>query len=86
MDNGIDGVFGKESPGLLLVAEVHYLQREVFPSRNLLYAFKAGTVAVGEIVGHNYVIACRQQFNRYMTSDKTGAAGYQYRLIHCFPY
>ena len=86
MDDGVNGVFGKEGAGLLFIAEIHHFQREVFPSGDLLYALEAGTVAVGEIVGHNHIVARCQQFHRYVAPYKTGAAGYQYRLIHCFPY
>ena len=82
VDDGVNMIFAEKCFYGLEVAEIHHLQGKVFAAGNLLYAFKASAVAVGEIVGHNYVIACLQQFYSHMAADKSGASGNKNSFFH----
>ena len=55
-----------------LIAAVNPVKRDVSPSRNLLYSFKTSQIAIGHVVGDDYIIPCIYQFDGYMAAYIAG--------------
>ena len=83
MDDRVDGIVREDLLHRGRVAEVHLHERK-FPFENLLHTLEAGAVAVGEIVGHDHVVARLDQFHGHVAPDEPRAAGYKHCFLHRF--
>ena len=80
--DSVDAVLVEESVHGLHVAEIHFHERDILASGDLLDALEAGQVAVGHIVGHDYVIARIDKLYTYVAADISGSAAYKHSLFH----
>ena len=82
MDDGVDGIVPEDLLYGGRVAEVHLHQRDVLPAGDLLHAFEARMVTVGEVVGYHHIVARLDEFHGHVASDEARPAGYKHCLFH----
>ena len=81
MDDRVDMVFLEQAVHRFHVAKVHLHEREP-ASDDLRHSFEACHVAVGHVVGYDYVVTCLYELYRNMAAYESGATRYQNSLFH----